>query len=196
MKEVKINAYMANELPEKIKLSLLQTYHEINLSYDWSQPIIEGFNEDLDEYGITAEVFFTGFWSPGDGACFVTDTVDTDKLIRKLYEKGYDIPEDCLLYSKDLSVMIQKCASSSANRYSHENTIEAYVHNENQEFPIKPMLVLENTLTEWAREVSRELYSKLENYYIELTTDEAIMNTLMDEDNQYLFTQSGTIIPS
>ncbi len=196
MKEVKIKAFMANELSEKAKMALMQTYHEINVDHDWFQPIIEGFNEDMDEYGITADAQFSGFWSQGDGACFITETVDTDLLIRKLHEAGVEIPEDCLIYSKDLSIKIAKGSESFCNRYEHENTIEAIVHSESDVIVEYDLDLLESVVTEWARTISRELYGKLEKYYIELTSDEAIMETLMDENNSYLFTESGIIIPS
>ena len=194
MKTITINGYLANELDQKLQQKLIQDYHEINVMSDWYQPIQEGFNEDLEKYGITARLSFSGFWSQGDGACFVTDTVDADLLVRKLHEEGHDIPEDCLLYSKDFSINVSKVHASFANHYDHENTVSSCVYNESDKISDEDLDSMEGVITEWVRQTSREVYQKLENYYIELTTDEAIMETLVE--NEYLFTESGTIIPS
>lgn len=197
MKTITISGYLANELNNKEQQKVLQDYHEINVMSDWFEAIVEDFNEDAkSSYGIVATLYFSGFWSQGDGACFVTKTVDTDILIRELHEQGYDIPEDCLIYSKDLSVNIEKVQASFANHYNHENTITACVHSESDVITQHDLDRLEGVITSWAREYSKITYKSLEDYYIDLTSDEAIMETLLDEHNGYLFTKNGTIIPA
>jgi len=192
MREVTIKAFGIRELNEKAQARVLQDYVDINVTGDWYSPIIEGFKENMESYGVDAEPYFSGFWSQGDGACFISNTLDTDKLVRSLYEEGYDIPEDALLYSGDYSLNIQKIN----NHYDHENTVEARYYDGEQ---ISASRVgredsekLEQVVTDWVRERSRNLYRDLEKYYTELTTDESIMETL--EENEYLFTESGKLI--
>jgi len=199
MKEVIIKAYTVNELSAKAKEKVLEEYHYINTYHDWWEPIHEGFWEDLEtNYGITGEAWFSGFWSQGDGACFVSETVDTDLLIRKLYEEGYDIPEDCVTHSKNIHVSIQKVKAYFANRYDHENTVECVIHHEldvdDKDLPmLKDVLKAEVIITDWVREKCQELYNLLEKYYVELSAEESIINEL--NEREYLFTENGTIIP-
>jgi len=48
---------------------------------------------------------------------------------------------------------------------------------------------LENSITEWARKKSRELYSELENEYDSMTSDEAIQEWI--DSMGYVFTRDG-----
>lgn len=196
MREITIKAFTFDELDEKVQKELLQTYCEINFGPSWYEPIIEGFHEDMDEYGIVCTPYFSGFWSQGDGACFVSETVDTDKLIRRLYEEGYNIPEDGLLYSGDYSIRVEKVDAVYANRYDHENTVEAivYLSDDNDRIDDYTRGKVEMIVTGWVRERSQQLFKSLENYYIELSSDEAIRETLMEEDNGYIFTETGKLI--
>jgi len=119
----------------------------------------------------------------------VSDTVDTDKMVRKLYESGWGIPEDALLYSSDYSINIQKVSAAFANHYCHAYTIEAVVYNEGDRISEGDLVKLENVVTEWIRQTCNETYSKLETYYEELVTDDAILETI--RDNKWMFTETG-----
>jgi hypothetical protein len=194
MKEITIKAYAFNELSEQLQANLLLDHVDINVDSQWYEPIVESFRVDMEEYGIDAVPFFSGFWSQGDGACFISNTVDTDMLIRRLYEEGYDIPEDGLLYSTDYSIRIEKVEASYANRYDHENTVEAkvYLSDDNDRIDVYTRLNVEAVVTTWVRERSSTLFQDLENYYQELTSDSAIRETLLE--NEWLFTESGKLI--
>ncbi len=190
MKEVKLKIYTVDELEPKVREQVIEDYRDILVTHDWWEPAMEGFYEKMQTYGLTGELYFSGFYSQGDGACFITDTVDTDLLIRTLFEQGYDIPEDCLLYSKDIHISIQKSSASFATRYSHENTIEAYVHNEDYEqITAKECIHLENVITEWIRTECKDIHKSLQNYYEELVADDAILETI--RDNKWMFTDTG-----
>jgi hypothetical protein len=189
MKEVSLKIYTVDELDENVRNAVIEEYRDILTEHDWWEPIYEGFHEDMLELGLEGELYFSGFWSQGDGACFVSDTVDTDLLVRKLYESGYDIPEDALLYSGDYSIRISKVHASFANQYSHEYTIEAVITNESDRIPTTDITKLENVLTEWIRSECKLVYMNLEKYYEELVTDEAVLETI--RENEWMFTESG-----
>jgi len=189
MKDVNLKIYTVDELDEKVRNAVIEEYRDILTDDNWWEPIYEGFREDMLELGLEGELHFSGFWSQGDGACFVSDTVDTDLLVRKLYESGYDIPEDALLYSGDYSVRISKVHQSFADHYCHEYTIEAVITNEGDRIPTTDITKLENVLTNWIRSECKLVYSKLEKYYEELVTDEAVLETI--RENEWMFTESG-----
>lgn len=87
-----------------------------------------------------------------------------------------------------------------SSRHYHENTISAEMDvNEpvegrdldaSQQKEFNAWLEsLENSITEWARKKSRELYSELQNEYESMTSDEAIQEWL--DSMGYEFTQDG-----
>lgn len=196
MKSVTITGYSFDELDPKIQAGLLQDSIEINVDEWWSETVIESFTQRLENLGIlNAKIFFSGFWSQGDGACFTTTTVDTDKLIRHLYESGVKMAEDALLYTGDYSISIQKVDAVFANRYEHENTVEAIVSTATDESSrIDDYLRghIELLLNDYVRGLCRELYALLEECYIELTSDAAIRQTIIE--NETLYTISGAVI--
>lgn len=179
MKIVNAKVYELNELDSTVREQVLNNSSQFLVDGDWFTPIVEGFNEKMAILGLSnPETFFSGFWSQGDGACFICNEIDTDLLIRTLHEQGFDIPEDCLLYSKDLSVSIAKLSSSFSSQYDHERTIASAIHSESESIRQNDLILLENVLTEWARETSKLLYKDLEKYYTELTSDESVIESL------------------
>lgn len=191
MKEVNLKIYTVDELDEKVRNKVIEEYQEILVEGDWWEPIYESFREDMRELGLEGELAFSGFWSQGDGACFVSETIDTDLLIRTLYESGYDIPEDALLYSGDYSICIQKVDASYANHYSHECTIEAavYLSDGNDRIDDYTRGKVEMVVTEWIRTECKLVYKNLETYYQELVTDDLVLETI--RANEWMFTESG-----
>lgn len=51
--------------------ALIDRYRDINTDYDWWEGTYERFKERMDAIGIQVDrMYFSGFWSQGDGACF------------------------------------------------------------------------------------------------------------------------------
>lgn len=175
MKTIHANVYKLNELDPKVKQAVLERCSQILVEGHWFFPIIEGFYEDLKPYGFqNPEAYFSGFYSQGDGACFVCDTVDTDILIRKLYEDGHDIGDDAVLETKNMNVIVQKVDTSYARQYDHENTVAAYTGYEGDILTDQDIFRLDSVITEWVRIQCRKLHSDLEKYYEELTSDQSV----------------------
>ena len=190
-KTIEITAYKFAELDVKVQEKVLEDYRYVivELDNEWYHPIIEGFEEDMLEYGIDPEVSFSGFGSQGDGASFISTTCDTDLLIRKLYESGHDISENALLDSKDYTIIIRR----NDNHYAHENTmyVNYYSGGGIELFPDEEEK-LTDVVLEWARTKAKELYKNLEKYWDELTSDDEIMEYF--EDNEFLFYENGKVI--
>lgn len=189
--KIEITAYKFAELDVKVQEKVLEDYRYVivELDNEWYHPIIEGFEEDMLEYGIDPEVSFSGFGSQGDGASFLSTTCDTDLLIRKLYETGHDISENALLDSKDYTIIIRR----NDNHYAHENTmyVNYYSGGGIELFPDEEEK-LTDVVLEWARTKAKELYKNLEKYWDELTSDDEIMEYF--EDNEFLFYENGKVI--
>lgn len=55
------------------KDELIEKYRYMNVDggYDWWESIEEDLRSDMDAIGFTVDkMYFSGFWSQGDGACF------------------------------------------------------------------------------------------------------------------------------
>lgn len=80
--------YSFSELSPEAKENALDNNRDINVDYEgWSDPVIEGFKEDMEKIGIKdLEVSFTGFHSQGDGASFTTDDIDSTLFLNKMAE--------------------------------------------------------------------------------------------------------------
>jgi hypothetical protein len=144
--------YSFEELSPDAQRKVLEDYYDINIDRDdWSEPIIEGFKEDMEELGLSnVGVEYTGFHSQGDGASFTANVSDVEKFLKEalgkksdqyldlgeelkdensylrklkmgLYDLGFDNRER--LTPENFDISIRRISS----RYSHENTIESDV---------------------------------------------------------------------
>jgi len=134
----------------------------------------------------------TEFLDMGDDKDTSRDDDDLRQLVGDLRNIGYDTREK--LTPDDLYMEIVRISS----RYSHENTIEASVEMEELDIEDddrdwdKFQDEMESMITGWARDESRELYSRLSKYYEELQEDEAVAETLILND--YEFNLDGEIV--
>ena len=188
-RKIEIVVYDFAELDIKVQEKVLEKFRHVNIEYDqdWHQPIVEDFDVDMANWGLSVDVRFSGFGSQGDGASFTTDTCDTDLLIRKLYESGHDISETALLDSKQISVSI----GSNDNHYAHEYTMNTFVYDEDDILSSEEQEDLTKVIDEWARTKARELYKNLEKYYDELTSDDEVMEYF--SNNDFMFLENGKV---
>ena len=72
MREIKIEAYSFEELSKEIQDKIIEKNRHVDVEGEWwSEDIIEEFIEEVSEKGFQAtKVYFSGFWSQGDGAMF------------------------------------------------------------------------------------------------------------------------------
>jgi hypothetical protein len=179
MKEVTVKVYQLSELTEEVRNQVLEKAMQNVVTGDWYTPILQNFRVDMEEYGIIgADGYFTGFVSQGDGACFIAEFVDTDVLIRKLFEEGLEIPEDVLLESKNIHVLIEKI--DVLNLYDHEGTVHARIHSESDHLTKEEIDKAEYVLTEWVRNKSTELYGALQKHYYSLVDVNVVTEALAE----------------
>lgn len=179
MKEITVKVYELAELAEEVRSQVLEKAMQNVVSGDWYTPTLQNFRVDMEEYGIIgADVYFTGFGSEGDGSCFIAEFVDTDVLIRKLYEEGIGISEDVLLESKNLHVLIEKIDASS--NYEHERTVHVRIHSESDFLLKEDLDKAESVLTDWVREKSINLHRDLFTYYYSIIDTDIVSEALAE----------------
>lgn len=165
--------------------------------YDWWDITYEDFKNDMIEIGICVEeMYFSGFWSQGDGACF-KGCVDTWPLFldkqnlpnRAVFDAAVDIDG---LRSRSLSC---KQSGYYMHEYCTSFTYEVDVRQEDEFEPgdlrrhaIADAVTeyekadFEEVFTKYFRDQMRELYRRLEAEHDRLTSDESVLESLIAND--------------
>ena len=192
--------YKFSELPEKTRAEIVERNRHINVDNDfWYDYVIEDGKEALEEQGfIEPTIYFRGFSSQGDGACFDIKGFDAAKYIafHKLGKKFPRIKKE----PKAIYGYIRK--NSLASHYSHYNTRDFEITVELSETEKEHTVPWWNKYEEEAMrfqehveetriELSQNIYGKLEAAYSSQTDDDAIIETI--QDNEYYFTEDGEI---
>jgi hypothetical protein len=177
---------------------LIEKHRYINVDHDlWYDYVYEDFTKRMEGVGISVtEMYFTGFCSQGDGACFegmIDDTLtyldhhhkDQYPMIRKLLEHGGEVWVSC----------------KHSGRYYHENSTEFLVEADTLTDVLDQPTEFQEIITEqWQRQLEselddferavietwraymQELYRNLEETHDALTDDDAVWDTLEAND--------------
>lgn len=172
---IRTKVYKFNELSQDAKNKVIEHYRNINVDYDqWHEPIIEGAKEDLIAAGyINPTIYYSGFSSQGDGACFTCDAIDFNVFLNGKYahlELTCDISHSYHYYF---------ATSSTVNLYANDDTLV------NDDLFTK----IENDIKKDREKQGNTIYKNLEQYYDDLTVDIEIISTI--EANDYEFTKEG-----
>lgn len=208
------DTYTFDELSKEAKEKAIEANYDIATEWDWWDPIIEGFTEDMEKIGMRdIECEFSGFYSQGDGASFTGKVADTKKFLESLNlnpffkkERSEVAPEKFQVLFIDFCDATEISIERTSQRYVHENSISAEVYIEDEIeleldlgigalFSINEEKIRENLeqkITDWARRESKKLYRSLEKYYEELTSPENIAEDL--RSGGYRFDKKGNLI--
>jgi len=183
------------------RASLIEKYRYINVDYDWWDSVYDMFREDMKAVGIGVQrMYFSGFCSQGDGACFVgsLDSAHTylDRhhkdqfpMIRKLLEAGGGLyvrcehsgryyHENCTSFWVDADTLTGMIDQPTE---FHEQVVEQW-----QELLEDELSDFEKAVIDQWREYMGQLYSNLEEEYDHLTSDEAVWDAIeaneLDQD--------------
>lgn len=173
---------------------LLERHRYINVEHDeWWDCVYENFKQDMREVGIHVKhMYFSGFQSQGDGACFEgsfdnTRTYldhhhkDQYPMIRKLLDHDGEVYANC---KHSGNFYHQYCTEfwMSADTLTgilpqptefHETIAEQW-----QEELDNEMTAFEEAVVEQWRTYMADLYWKLEAEYDYLVSDEAVWETI------------------
>lgn len=182
------------ELLEKV----IDKHRDTNVSFDWWDFIYENFKENNDEYFDIEKIYFSGFWSQGDGAMF--EYSDISNKLRDIFIDGLDLsPMRKGWLRNNVSV-----SGKGVQRglYCHEKSCSHSIYWEvdnvdlNWDRPLYQWIEsfandFEDFVEELYVNLCSDLYSTLEKEYTYLISDESILESL--ESNQYEFTEDGNI---
>jgi len=116
MRTVNVPVYTFDELAPKMQKKVLDEHRNAETEFEWWDGVYEQWYEKLKEHGFTScKIWFSGFYSQGDGACFECSDFDIEKLIA---EQKYNPIEAEIIRLCVESVRIINLSS----HYSHHNT--------------------------------------------------------------------------
>lgn len=222
MRQETIDIYTFDELSDRAKEKARAWYREGNLDYEWWDGVYSNVKDAAVYLGITIDtkeetsiggytkegtwdahkrrtrtidcIYFSGFSSQGDGACFFGKWNASD--MKTLKELQADFATDTTLHNIHSTLWDYKtrfpesyCLSSrSSSHYSHERStnLEAVLaedrdYNETECKPLEECLV---SFMKW-------IYTKLEEEWEYLNEDEQVDESI--RINEYEFTVDGKI---
>jgi hypothetical protein len=184
---------------ESVSEKTIDKYRHINVDgIDWWEYTYNEFTESMEQVGIDVDrMFFSGFWSQGDGACFEGRIGDT-----KLFLDKHFTPTDYPMIRKLLGsggAITFRCKHSG--HYYHENCTSfdvdcdlfAYVMDKPTDFHEQVVERMDEQLdlemddfekasVEIFKNHMRTLYRTLEKEYDYLVGDEAVTETIIAND--------------
>ena len=194
MRVIETKVYTFAELSDSAKEVALEKYREINTHGDWYEPIYEGLKEKAEEAGFeVGDIFFSGFYSQGDGAMFEYSMFN-DSMLKNFVAQLTISEEDKVII---LSQGVVNGKGKHSGHYYHEKCCDHYLYlkSNNPDWEYATDLIsqheyaFEKYVIKTYEDLCKELYRDLKNYYEELTSDEAVQETI--EDNEWEFLESG-----
>lgn len=184
MKTHTVTTYHFDELSEKAKEEALEANRDINTFYDWYDCVYDDATTVFGFLGFTfpdkkQPFYFSGFWSQGDGACIARAYFESAKVnVQALIDYA---PVDARLF--EIAERFKDVHGSAQIRHSgHYYHEHGTVIHDSEALDDDALLDLCADLCKW-------LYKQLERTYDDLTSDEAIAETLTA--NEYEFLESG-----
>ena len=201
--------YRIDELSDAAKSRAKTWYRELGPQDDWWDAVYDDFERVCDILGVNLKtkpvrllgggtrqkpcIWFSGFWSQGDGACFEAGVRYAKGSVAEI--KAY-APQDAELHRiatalQDLQRrnFYQLSADvTHRGRYYHEFCMDIAVDRDS---PTSQPLTddAEAGITEALRDLARWLYRQLQAEHDHLTSDEAIEEAI--SINEYTFTENG-----
>jgi len=206
---IETTVYHLAELSESAKEKARSWYREGAFDDDWYEFIFDDFARICEILGLRLKtryvrlhgggsrakpcIYFRGFWSQGDGACFETFYSYRKKAPRNIRAHA---PEDIELHRiADALQAIQRrnffqlhAEASHRGHYYHEYCMSISVERDSPTY--QDMTAdADDAVTEALRDLSRWLYRQLEREYEFQTSDESVDKAI--SANEYTFTETG-----
>ncbi|WP_140987158.1 antitoxin of toxin-antitoxin stability system [Asticcacaulis tiandongensis] len=201
--------YKLDELSDTARETARAWYRDGGVDYDWYDAVYEDFIRICDILGVrlklrpvrlygggtrhTPCIYFRGFWSQGDGACFEGQYAYRKGACRQI--KGY-APQDTDLH--DIADTLQDIQrrnfyqlNASVRHQGHYYHEYSMVISLKRDSPTCQDMTAdaESTVSEALRDLASWLYRQLEHEYDHLNSDEVVDKVMMAND--YTFTACG-----
>lgn len=192
MRVIETKVFTFEELNSEARMKAIESFQHINVKSDfWHDNVIDDAKQIGALMGIDIDkVYFSVFWSQGDGACF-TGTYAYKKGSVKAVKEYAPRDEDVHSIAERLSA-IQKdnfyklgATIKHSGHYYHEYCTDIDVYKDGNYTTDEN----DKALSDCLRDYMRWIYRQLEKEYDYQTSDEVIIDTI--EANEYEFTEEG-----
>jgi len=198
MRTITTKVFTFDELSEKAKVKALDHYRDINTDHDWYEGTVDYVKELFATFGINVDkVYFSGFYSQGDGAMFTGRYQYKAKGVKALKDYASEIPKPVMEAAIALQDLQKKHGYRIAadmthdnGRYYHENSMDVETwDSKTEEYDKFYENGVDAEVVNIMRSLARWIYRTLETEYYELQSDENVKDTI--ECNEYEFTKNG-----
>jgi len=183
--------YQSNEELKQLKAELIEKYRSINVDYDWWDCVYEDTKIEMETKGISVyDINFSGFYSQGDGACFI-GRIDMVQFLKVHQLEQKYMAATFFAGQGELWATLDQGNS----RYYHEQTVSATLvadsYNNYEEDSTRYQVYetmqkvlddewkdLEDEVNDICRGYMQDLYRKLRDEHDHLTSDEAVWETI------------------
>lgn len=209
MRVIEIKLYTFSELDERAKEKARDWWRQqvFNDSCDW-ECVFEDAANVADILGIDLRqtrktlmdgghrydptIYFSGFWSQGDGACFegsYTYNKGAPKVIREYAPNDTELHRiaDTLQQVQSRHFYRLYANMKHRGRYSHSSYMDVDVEYNGDDD--RDLSDAEDDITQLMRDFADWIYKRLEDEYEYQISDEVVDNLL--EINEYEFTEDG-----
>ena len=183
--------YKFEELPEETREKVIENLYDINVNYDeWSESVIDDAKTIGALMGIDiTNIYWSGFFSQGDGACFEGRFDQTRGALKAVKEYA---PKDKELHRIAKGLQTLKPFGIYANvkhsgHYYHEGCTNIDVLHDEKEITAEQ----EEACIELLRDFMKWIYKMLNADYDYLTSEEAIVETI--NANEFEFDSQGNL---
>jgi hypothetical protein len=193
------------------KEELIYKYRDINVHENWWDCEEENLKEDLETQGFfLSGMYFSGFWSQGDGACFTGHVTDWVKFCERVPQFVNNFPNTAIFLQDEGGRFTITHTGNYYHPYSTSHEYEADVESEvdllmmtldvidtgiedSMRLAIYKDAMEEGDVGYWLKEYFRDLmedlYQRLKKEYDYLTSDEAVWESIqaneLDEEQEY-----------
>lgn len=185
-----MNTIKYQDLPEERKEQERQKYREHGLGYEWWDGVYDYAKETAGKFGLEIDdIFFSGFWSQGDGACFTGDfrfkpcvVAELPEDVRGIYRTLHEVDSLLKIINREDYIYVD---ITTSGQYSHEHSMRFDFYNEggwSNESLADIVDAREKDICEALRDYARWIYHTLEKDYEFLTSDECIDDLLHGEE--------------
>jgi len=198
--ELKKKVYYFNELSDEAKEKAREWYREGAFEWNWWDFVYEDAKYIGAILGIDiTDIYFSGFWNQGDGACF-TGSYSYAKGWRKKLEghcpKESDVFEigEALQKAQRELFYNYECSCVHQGHYNHSGCMKIIGGVEDHHIgqgtsDQEKYTELEGRIQQALREFADWIYSQLEKQYDWMNSDEQVDETILA--NEYEFDKEG-----
>lgn len=190
MKKQTREVYTFDELDEEVQQEIIDRNRDLNLHFDWHEHVYEDYTIQARLFGLDiSKIFYSGFYSQGDGASFKCEYSYEKGWFKKLKEYS---PNDAEVFkiAKKLQEVQRKyfyqiyATSHVQGHYVHSGCMQVnseLIDNSN-DLPCE----VEEEIQQLLREYADIIYTRLEKEYEYLTSDNQVKEHLIENDYEFL----------